>query len=245
MTKLIGQITYPQEATFSVEYVKLYNENESSLLEFRLVNNSKKTVNAYRIDLSYSHNGEEKSQAIQGKNLELVSQSKTDVITVSLPAVIEEGALTLSAVIYDDLTHGTDAPAYPFASFDIISRVAERTLAGSTPVTKPAVVTPVKEAPKANVTPAPTTPKTEVSEEPGGKKSHLPLILALSSLGGIIFTFFLRIISAYILKGVLTDGLQINLSFGAVYTSVSLFSLLLPIRYPRLRALSLCVWQIP
>ena len=198
MTKLIGQITYPQEATFSVEYVKLYSENESSLLEFRLVNNSKKTVNAYRIDLSYSHNGEEKSQAIQGKNLELVSQSKTDVITVSLPAVIEEGTLTLSAVIYDDLTHGTDAPAYPFASFDVISRMAEKTLAGQAPVATPVAkptAKPTASASLAKETTAPAPEKAEAAQETGGKKSHLPLILALSSLGGIIFTFFLRLVS--------------------------------------------------
>ena len=198
MNKLIGQITYPKVEAFAVEYAKLYSENDGTTLEFRLVNNGAKTVNAYRVDISYSVNGEEKTQSFQGRNLELIKGSTTDTITCSLTGDVEEGSITLSAVIYDDLTHGTNAPAYPFASFDAVSRMAESVLSGAVP-TKTSV-----QAPKTNHAPAKTpvakeTAKTDIetSQEPSGKKSRLPLILALSSLGGIILTFILRLFAFY------------------------------------------------
>lgn len=202
MAKLIGQITYPQEAAFSVEYVKLYGENDSSLLEFRLINRGKKTVNAYRVDLSYSVNGEEKREAIQGKNLELKNGSTTDVITVTLNGAAEEGTLTLSAVIYDDLSHNQTETSYPFASFDAVSRVAEKMLSGGTTVTEAPTQTaetahPAKEslmtiAKGESTAPASAAVKA-AQEQISVKKSHLPLILALSALGGIILTFILRL----------------------------------------------------
>ena len=192
MTKLIGHITYPQEASLAVEYTKLYSEDDATLLEFRLVNHGKKTVNAYRLDLSYSVNGEEKSETVQGRNLELLSGSRTDVITMTLPSAVEEGTITLSAVIYDDLTHNQTAPSFPFASFDTVSRAAEAVLSGATPV----AVT--KKSTQATATTTATTTK-EAETEPSGKKSHLPLILALCALGGIVLTVILRLFSGYFL----------------------------------------------
>ena len=196
MAKLIGQITYPKVDAFAVEYAKLYSENDGTTLEFRLVNNGTKTVSAYRVDISYSVNGEEKTQSFQGRNLELIEGSTTDTITCSLAGDVEEGSITLSAVIYDDLTHGTNAPAYPFASFDAVSRKAESVLSG-------AVHTHTTiQAPKTNTTTTNTTNATKVTaapaaetvgdEEPAAKASSLPLILALAALGGLVLSFVVK-----------------------------------------------------
>ena len=194
MAKLIGHITYPKETGLTVEYTKLYGEDNASLLEFRLVNHGKKTVNAYRLDLSYSVNGEEKSEAIQGRNLELLSGSRSDVITVTLPSAVEEGIITLSAVIYDDLTHNQTAPSFPFASFDTVSRAAEAVLSGATPV-----ATTKKSTQVTATSTTKTTKEAEAETEPSGKKSHLPLILALCALGGIVLTVILRLFMGYFL----------------------------------------------
>ena len=197
MAKLIGQITYPKVEAFAVEYAKLYSENDGATLEFRLVNNGAKTVNAYRVDISYSINGEEKTQSFQDRNLELIKGSTTDTITCSLAGDVEEGSITLSAVIYDDLTHGTNAPAYPFASFDAVSRMAESVLSGAVPTKTPV------QAPKTNTTTTTnTTNTTKVTaapaaetvgdEEPAAKASSLPLILSLAALGGLVLSFVVK-----------------------------------------------------
>lgn len=211
MAKLIGQITYPEQEGLQVEYAKLYDENEGTTLEFRLVNRGKKTVNAYRVDISHTVNGEEKTSSVQGKNLELIDGSFTDIISCTLDKGVEEGTITLSAVIYEDLSHEREAPAFPFASFDTVSRVAETVLSGGTTVTEsPAAATvtaataqtaqpahPAKEslmtiAKGESTAPASAAVKA-VQEQISVKKSHLPLILALSALGGIILTFILRL----------------------------------------------------
>ena len=200
MTKLIGHITYPKEAGLAVEYTKLYSEDNATLLEFRLVNNGKKTVNAYRLDLSYSVNDEEKNEVIQGRNLELKNGSTTDVITITLNGAAKEGTITLSAVIYDDLSHNESTPTFPFASFDTISRVAERALSGGTTVTEApaAPAQPTKESPMTvakgqSTTPASTAVET-AQEQPNSPKSHLPLILALCALGGLVLSFMLPLL---------------------------------------------------
>lgn len=197
MSKLIGQITYPQNEEFSVEYAKLYDENEGTTLEFRLVNRGKKTVNAYRVDISHTVNGEEKTTSVQGKNLELTGGSATDIITCTLEKGVEEGTITLSAVIYEDLSHGTEAPAYPFASFDAVSRIAESVLSGAVPTNT------TVQAPKTNTTTTTNTtnaikvtaaPAAETvgDEEPAAKASSLPLILSLAALGGLVLSFVVK-----------------------------------------------------
>ena len=202
MAKLIGHITYPQEAGLAVEYTKLYSEDNATLLEFRLINNGKKTINAYRLDLSYSVNGEEKSEVIQGRNLELKNSSTTDVITITLNGAAKEGTITLSAVIYDDLSHNESTPTFPFASFDTISRVAEKMLAGGTVATQtatpaapaqPAQESPMTVAKGQSTTPASTAVET-AQEQPSSQKSHLPLILALCALGGLVLSFMLPLL---------------------------------------------------
>ena len=195
MSKLIGQITYPQNEEFSVEYTKLYDENEGTTLEFCLVNRGKKTVNAYRVDISYSVNGEEKTSSVQGKNLELIGGSATDIITCTLEKGVEEGTITLSAVIYEDLTHGTEAPAYPFASFDAVSRIAESVLSGAVPTNTtgqaPKTVTQTNTANLAKGTVSPAK-AAQGEEEPAAKASSLPLILSLAALGGLVLSFVVK-----------------------------------------------------
>jgi len=228
MAKLIGHITYPEEKGLSVEYAKLYHENNETLLEFRLVNHSNKTVNAYRADISYSVNGEEKTESVQGKNLELSEKSATDVITVILPKTVEEGSITLAAVIYDDLSHNESTLSFPFATFDTISRVAETVLSGATPVAstkanaKESLLTIARGESTAPVPEAPPSPK----------RSALPLILALSSLGGMILTVILQFLSAYFVyqqigAGILTLGAAsaISLLFFTLFTGCAALSL--------------------
>ena len=190
MNKLIGQITYPKVEAFAVEYAKLYSENDGTTLEFRLVNNGTKAVNAYRVDISYSVNGEEKTQSFQGRNLELIKGSTTDTITCSLAGDVEEGSIILSAVIYDDLTHNPSEESFPFASFDTISRKAESMLSGAVP-TKMTV-----QAPKTNIIPTNNTVNIATQavqdEEPAAKASSLPLILSLAALGGLVLSLVVR-----------------------------------------------------
>jgi len=229
MAKLIGHITYPEEKGLSVEYAKLYHENNETLLEFRLVNHSNKTVNAYRADISYSVNGEEKTESVQGKNLELSEKSATDVITVILPKTVEEGSITLAAVIYDDLSHNESTLSFPFATFDTISRVAETVLSGATPVAstkanaKESLLTIARGESTAPVPEAPPSPK----------RSALPLILALSALGGMILTVILQVLSAYFVyqkigAGILTLGeasAVISLLFFTLFTGCAALAL--------------------
>ena len=224
MAKLIGQITYPKDEAFAVEYAKLYSENDGTTLEFRLVNNGKKTVNAYRVDLSYSVNGEEKSQSFQGRNLDLAQGNTTDIITCSLAGDVEEGTLTLSAVIYDDLSHSPTEAFYPFASFDAISRKAESMLAGGVPANAAA------QTPKTIATaPVKETAQTasDTNQELNGKKSRLPLILALSSLGGFVLTFILRLIAYDYIIGIFIGTVNSANTVSGAFLIVSLICMAL------------------
>ena len=124
----------------------------------------------------------------------VLSGSRSDVITVTLPSAVEEGIITLSAVIYDDLTHNQTAPSFPFASFDTVSRAAEAVLSGATPV-----ATTKKSTQVTATSTTKTTKEAEAETEPSGKKSQLPLILALCALGGIVLTVILRLFSGYFL----------------------------------------------
>ena len=220
MAKLIGQITYPEQEGLQVEYAKLYDENEGTTLEFRLVNRGKKTVNAYRVDISHTVNGEEKTSSVQGKNLELIGGSSTDIISCTLDKGVEEGTITLSAVIYEDLTHGTEAPAYPFASFATVSRVAESMLSGAVPVA----------AAKTNSAAQAPAAATQTQEQVTTPKSKAPLLLALSSLGGIILTTVLRILGYDYIATAGTQTypymyLAVNLSAIALYTACASLAL--------------------
>lgn len=243
MAKLIGHITYPAEAHFSVEYAKLYRENDAALLEFRLINRGKKTVNAYRVDISYTINGKEKTESVQDRNLELTPNSTTDLITLTLPCSAEEGTIALSAVIYEDLSHNEAVLSFPFATFDIISRTAETVLSGATPIAAPTA--PVKTETAKKSAPTVTAPQTSAAQ-PNDKKSPLPLILALSSLGGFVLTFILRLV----VFGYVADRIKISATFLLIslismvlYTgcaALALTAILLGKNNPRHRAGVLC-----
>lgn len=232
MSHLIGHITYPQETSFAVEYTKLYRENDSSLLEFCLVNNGKKTVNAYRIDLSYTANGEEKKENIQCKNIELFSGTRTEVISHSLPSEVEEGSITITAVIYDDFSHNETTPTFPFASFDTVSRVAEEALSGKTPVARGKItVQPAKESLTSIAKGQSTSPASAAVEaakkEALVKKSAAPLILALCSLGGFVLTFFLHAIAYFYIADYFVGNFISTGTIGNLYLITSLVSLTL------------------
>ena len=196
MKHLIGTIPYPAENGFAVESASLYAEDTQNRLVFKLINRSEKTVNAYRALVSYQENGEEKSISIEKRNLEITQGSTSEEHSIALPAGIEEGTITLAVAIYDDLSHNEEQIKFSFASYDVISRVANDVLSQGVPMA--ANQQAARPATASSKTSIPTTAKTNSPKvqttTQTTKKSLLPLILALSSLFGVVLTFVISIL---------------------------------------------------
>ena len=119
MSQLIGKIQYPaKDASLSAAWCTLTAEAGATTLRFALINRSEKTVNAYRVAVSYTAAGEEHRETVAEKSLSLVAGATSAEHEIALPVGVEEGVLTVEAAIYDDLSHNDVPLAFPFARRD-------------------------------------------------------------------------------------------------------------------------------
>ena len=120
MSQLIGKIQYPaKDASLSAAWCTLTAEAGATTLRFALINRSEKTVNAYRVTVSYTAAGEEHRETVAEKSLSLVAGATSAEHEIALPVGVEEGVLTVEAAIYDDLSHNDVPLAFPFLTTNL------------------------------------------------------------------------------------------------------------------------------
>lgn len=183
MKQLIGKIQYPaKDAALEAAWCTLTAEAGATALRFALINRSEKTVNAYRVAISYTAAGEEHCETVAEKSLSLVAGATSAEHEIALPVGVEEGVLTVEAAIYDDLSHNDVPLAFPFATFEVVSRVADEILTrggtkrGAAPIGSKRLA-PI---PGGKASPAPAK-KDDTAESREDSGARLPLILAIGS----------------------------------------------------------------
>lgn len=200
MSHLIGHIPYPATSHLAVAYSKLYAEAEGTKLAFCLKNDSEKAVNAYRVAVCYRQGEAEQRLTVEEKQLNLTQGATAALHELMLPEGVEEGTLVIEVAIYEDLSHNEAPATFPFATFEVVSRVAESILAGNgarkTAVTanktpQPAPVGKTPAVPGKAPTPAPAAVAAQETGNP-----RLPLILSLCALGAVALWAVIMLITS-------------------------------------------------
>lgn len=150
MDLLIGKIVYPERSA-DVEFFDswLYSGEKQNKLVFRLINRNAVALTAFHIDVYYIKDGEEKKVSIENRDYYLESGAVSEEFFVDLDSDVEEGCIVLPVALYDNLTKNAFISDLPFASFDVMAKVAANYLLGGVspaPATRRAVQPPQRQA---------------------------------------------------------------------------------------------------